>query len=75
MLAVVSTERSLEESIKVYLDTGTTNHFIKDAHLLKNLHDIESFDVLSVYGRTKITQAVDLEPFGRVFFIPGGNTY
>ena len=26
-----------------------------------------------MYGRTKITQAGNLEPFGKVFFIPGGN--
>jgi tRNA G10 N-methylase Trm11 len=32
ILAAVSTERSHEESIKVNLDTGATNHFIKDVY-------------------------------------------
>jgi hypothetical protein len=40
---------------------------------LTNIHDIEPTEVLGVYGRTKITQSGALEPFGRVFFIPGGN--
>jgi hypothetical protein len=66
-------ETSERISVKLNLDTGASSHFIKDAELLTNIEDIDPIEVRGIIGRTKITKKGMLEPFGKVFYMPGGN--
>jgi hypothetical protein len=66
-------EESERVSVKLNLDTGASSHFVKDVDLLTDIQDIDPIKVREIIGNTKITKTVKLEPFGKAFYLPGGN--
>ena len=66
-------EESERVSVKLNLDTGASSHFVKDVELLTDIQDIDPIEVRGIVGKTKITKTGKLEPFGKAFYLPGGN--
>ena len=62
-----------DNSPDLNLDTGASNHFIKDASLLSDILPIDPVSVKGVKGGLTVNQVGTLEDFGKVYYVPEGN--
>ena len=57
----------------IFLDSGATNHFIKDRSLLKDVENCQDVKVQGISGKVVVNEKGFMSEFGQCYYMPTGN--